>query len=59
MKQRGVSRDQVEMCLNYPDEKYPDAKGKMVYAKNFAGILVRIVVKPKSAVECLIITVKN
>lgn len=59
MKQRGISKEQVEMCLNSPIESYPDAKGKMVYAKNFAGRLIRIIVKQKTANNWLVITVKN
>ena len=59
MEERRVSKELVEMCLNSPDERYPDASDKLVYAKRVGDRLIRVIVKQKSINDYLIITVKD
>jgi hypothetical protein len=59
MRQRNISREMIELCLNSPEETYSDKKGKMVYARRTGVKLIRVIVKNKSSNDCLVITVKD
>jgi hypothetical protein len=60
MTQRGISKEQVELCLNNYQEKYPDENGNIQFAYHFIdGTLLRVVVKELSSEDWLVITVKN
>jgi hypothetical protein len=59
MKQRNISRQKVEACINNPDETYPDNddKGCKIYGRAFPdGRIIRVVVNGKNPAQKVIVT---
>ena len=60
MRERGISREQVENCLENYQIIHPDPKGKIKYIYSYPdGSKVKVVVKEKSANHLVIITVED
>jgi len=60
MKERGISREQVDECLNNYQTSYPNANDNMVYIYNLPdGTRVKVVVREKSRDQRVVITVAD
>jgi hypothetical protein len=60
MKFRNVTKQQIELCVNSPQETYPDTEGHIQYAHNFEdGRLIRVVIKQKGPNHGVVLTVKD
>ena len=43
LKERNLSRELIEDALQYPDEKIPGSRNRMIYQKLVSGKLLRII----------------
>ena len=60
MKQRGITEEEVEYCLNNYHTSYTDVGGNPVYRANLPdGRHIKVVVKAQSAAPKVIITVAD
>ncbi len=60
MKQRGITEEEVEYCLNNYHTYYTDADGNPIYKANLPdGRNIKVVVKAKSVDPKVIITVAD
>jgi len=60
MRERGITEEEVEYCLNNYHISYPDASGNSVYKANLpSGRHIKVVVKANSDDTKVIITVAD
>ena len=60
MKQRGITEEEVEYCLNNYHTSYPDSDGNPIYKVDLPdGRHIKVVVKAKSVDPKVIITVAD
>ena len=48
MKQRGISKEEVEACLNNHDVEYQDKKGNPKYRADVGGRRIKVVVQKEN-----------
>ena len=60
MKQRGITEEEVEYCLNNYHTSYTDPKGNPIYRADLAdGRRIKVVIRAKSVEPKVIITVAD
>ena len=60
MKERGITKEEVEYCLNEYHTSYTDVKGNPIYKVDLpSGKRVKVVVKANSVDPSVIITVAD
>ena len=60
MKQRGITENEVEDCLNNYNTSYTDSKGNAIYRAELpSGRHIKVVVKANSVDPIIVITVAD